>query len=54
VCVRIPDTDTSVPGFGALTGYLLGTLHPKDGEQHEAFKARLVDVFLNGISKRSS
>jgi hypothetical protein len=35
-----------------LTGYLLGTLQPKDGEQHEAFKARLVEIFLNGISRR--
>jgi len=37
----------------ALTGYLLGTLHPKDGEQHEIFKTRLVDVFLNGISGKA-
>lgn len=36
-----------------LTGYLLGTLEPKDGEQHETFKSRLVDVFLNGIRKRT-
>jgi TetR/AcrR family fatty acid metabolism transcriptional regulator len=35
-----------------LTGYLLGTLQPKDGEKHEAFKIRLVEIFLNGIRKR--
>jgi TetR/AcrR family fatty acid metabolism transcriptional regulator len=34
-----------------LTGYLLGTLQPKDGERHEAFKTRLVSIFLNGIRK---
>jgi len=36
-----------------LTGYLLGTLHPNEGEQHEAFKSRLVDIFLNGISRKT-
>jgi TetR/AcrR family fatty acid metabolism transcriptional regulator len=35
-----------------LTGYLLGTLEPKEGEHHEAFKARLVEIFLQGIRKR--
>jgi hypothetical protein len=29
-------------------------LHPKDGEQHESFKTRLVDVFLNGINRKDS
>ncbi len=35
-----------------LTGYLLGTLEPKEGDQHEAFKSRLVSIFLNGIRKQ--